>query len=427
MVGDGWELIKIRGIPLKIHPSWFAIVAITTVLFQERVATEPSLAEALAGIPSWITWGVGLGTSLLLFLSVLLHELGHALVALREGVKVRSITLFLMGGVARVDQECETAMGALRVAAAGPLVSLLLAFGLGAVFSLGQGVSPVLGFVVTQLAVLNLMLALFNLLPGLPLDGGLILKALVWRFTGSRDKGVQVATASGRALALTALFYGVFLLVFARNATGLWMMLLGWFGLNANRGQSQMLVLEKVLNDLKVSDAAGRRFRVLEANQSLRRLSQLRLQHEDDQRGADWVLICRAGRWLGWVDDRSLRDRPVQQWDSELLEDHLLPLEDLPSIHDVEPLWKAVQSLERAPQGRLLVFSPAGLPSGTIDRMDLAEAVLTRLGVRLPPPMLEAARKQNAYPLGLVMLPQLVESMQKRNQESSQKNDTSVA
>ena len=178
-------------------------------------------------------------------------------------------------------------------------------------------------------------------------------------------------------------------------------------------------MLEKVLTELKVSDAAGRRFRVLEADQSLRRLSRLRLQHEDDQRGADWVLICRAGRWLGWIDDRSLRDLPVQQWDSERLEDHVLPLADLPSLKDGEPLWRAVQELERAPQGRLLVFSPAGLPSGTIDRMDLSEAVLTRLGVRLPAPMLEAARKQNAYPLGLVMLPQLVESMQAKNRRES--------
>ena len=200
-MGEGWELIKIRGIPLRIHPSWFAIVAITTVLFQERVTTDtaPALVESLAQAPAWIPWLVALSTSLLLFVSVLLHELGHALVALREGVKVRSITLFLMGGVARVDQDCNTAMGSLRVAAAGPLVSLLLALGLWAAFPFGQGFSPVLGFVLVQLGVLNLMLALFNLLPGLPLDGGLILKAVIWRLTGSREKGVQVATASGRA------------------------------------------------------------------------------------------------------------------------------------------------------------------------------------------------------------------------------------
>ena len=173
-----------------------------------------------------------------------------------------------------------------------------------------------------------------------------------------------------------------------------------------------MLVLQKVLQDLKVSEAVGRRFRVLESDQSLRQLSSMRLRESDGGRGDDWVLICRSGRWIGWVDDQPLRDLPVQQWDRQRLEDHLRPLEDLPSIHDREPLWKAIEALEQSSQGRLLVFGPAGLPSGTIDRMDVGEAVLQKLGVRLPPPILEEARKQNGYPMGLAMLPQVVESMQ---------------
>ena len=187
MVGEGWELIKIRGIPLRIHPSWFAIVAITTVLFQERVTTDtaPALVESLAQAPAWIPWLVALSTSLLLFVSVLLHELGHALVALREGVKVRSITLFLMGGVLG-RPGLQHAMGRF-VAAAGPLVSLLLAPGLWAAFPFGQEFSPVLGL--SWFTFANLMLALFNLLPGLPLDGGLILKADL--LTGSREKGFR--------------------------------------------------------------------------------------------------------------------------------------------------------------------------------------------------------------------------------------------
>ena len=173
-----------------------------------------------------------------------------------------------------------------------------------------------------------------------------------------------------------------------------------------------MLVLQKVLRDLKVAQAASRRFRVLEADQSLRRLSQIRMQDTDGQRGGDWVLICRSGRWIGWVDDKPLRDLPVQQWDRRTLADDLRPLDELPSIQDQSPLWEAVQALENAPEARLLVLSPAGLPSGTIDRMDVGEAVLERLGVRLPPTILEEARKHNNYPLGLVMLPQVVESMQ---------------
>ena len=196
-MGDqGWTLLKFRGVPLRVQPSWLFALAIFTTLFQARYATEVTPA-----VPASISWGLGLATALLLFFSVLLHELGHALMAVREGVKVLSITLFHLGGIARVEKECSTAMGSLRIAAAGPLVSLLLALALlGSAESAGA-FSPLLMLLCTQLGLLNLMLGLFNLLPGLPLDGGLILKALVWKFSGSQQRGIQVASASGRALA----------------------------------------------------------------------------------------------------------------------------------------------------------------------------------------------------------------------------------
>ena len=406
-MGEGWTVLTFRGVPLRIQPSWLFSLAIFTVLFQGRYALELSSGEA-----SPISWLLALATALLLFASVLLHELGHAVMAVREGVKVLSITLFHLGGIARVERDCDTAMGSLRIAAAGPLVSLSLALGLLSVAASSAQISPVLPLLCTQIGLLNLMLGLFNLLPGLPLDGGLILKALVWRISGSQQRGVEVASASGRALATLMIILGGVLLFRGGGFNGLMLMLIGWFGLGANRSQSQMLKLQKVLQDLRVADAAGRRFRVLESDQTLRRLSQLRLQDDKDQRGADWVLICRAGRWLGWIDDRPLRDLPVQNWDQQQVGDHLQPLDSLPSIDDRSPLWKAVQALEKSETGRLLVLSPAGLPSGTIDRMDLGEAVFKRLGVRLPEPILEEARKRNSYPLGLVMLPQIVGSME---------------
>ena len=406
-MGDGWTVLTFRGVPLRIQPSWLFSLAIFTVLFQGRYAVQMSPEVSVP-----ISWALALATALLLFASVLLHELGHAVMAVREGVKVLSITLFHLGGIARVERDCDTAMGSLRIAAAGPLVSLLLALALLQAAGPSSQISPVLPVLCTQIGLLNLMLGLFNLLPGLPLDGGLILKALVWKFSGSQQRGVQVASASGRALSTLMILLGGLLLLQGGGFNGLMLMLIGWFGLGANRSQSQMLMLQKVLKELRVGEAAGRRFRVLESDQTLRRLSQLRLQSDEHQRGADWVLVCRSGRWLGWVDDRPLRDQPVQHWDAQRIGDHLQPLDSLPSIADKSPLWEAVLALEASEGGRLLVMSPAGLPSGTIDRMDLGEAVLKGLGVRLPEPILEEARKRNSYPLGLVMLPQIVGSMQ---------------
>ena len=403
MVGEGWQLFKIVGIPLRIQPTWLFAVAIFTTLFQPRYAATIE--------PVALSWGLALFTTLLLFTSVLLHELGHALMALREGVKVVSITLFHLGGIARVEKECPTAMGNLRIAAAGPLVSLTLALAmlLGAAALATQ--QPQLTLLLTQVGLLNLMLGLFNLLPGLPLDGGLILKALVWQVSGSKKRGVEVASASGRVLSTLMIVMGGVLLWQGAGINGLLLILIGWFGLGANRSETQMLFLQKILQDLKVEQAAGRAFRVLEADQPLRRMSQIRLQTSKTSGAADWVLVCRQGRWVGWIDDRPLRDLPVQQWDQQQVADHMKPLKELPSISCTAPLWQAVDALEASTEGRLLVLSAAGLPNGTVDRSDVGDAVLKRLGVSLPPSVLSAARQQNTYPMGLVMLPQVVASM----------------
>ena len=309
-VGEGWQLLTIRGIPLRIHPSWFVILLLATLAFQQQYAL--SLGSQLAPAALWV---VALVTALALFVSVLLHELGHSLVALRQGVKVKSITLFLLGGVASVERECSTARGALMVAAAGPAVSLVLGFGLLASTHAASHVAPVLGQMVERLGALNLILGLFNLLPGLPLDGGLIVKALVWQFSGSQRRGVEVANACGRFLSLFAVGMGTVLLLRGGGIAGAWLILLGWFGLGAARNQKQMLVVQQALKDLKVRDVAQRRFRVLEADTTLRELSRLRLgtappiaeagdgappPAEKEVNGpAEWLLVCDRGRWQG--------------------------------------------------------------------------------------------------------------------------------
>lgn len=404
-MGEGWQLLKIRGIPLRIHPSWFVILLLATAAFQQDYTA--SLASSLnAGE----LWALGLVTAVLLFLSVLLHELGHSLVALAHGVQVRSITLFLLGGVASVERECSTAIGALLVAAAGPAVSLVLGFGLMASSHAAAHLAPWLGEMVTRLGSLNLLLAFFNLLPGLPLDGGLIVKALVWQMSGSQRRGILVANNCGRFLSYLAVGLGAVLLLRGGGLSGAWLMLLGWFGLGAARNQSQMLVLQQALNDLRVRDAARRRFRVLEAGTSLRDLSRLRIADLNGTGSGDWLLVCDRGRWQGYINDDPLQQLPIQRWDSDRVGDHIQPLSDLPAIAESAPLWQAVQQLEECQGNRLLVLSPAGLPSGTLEKPELGEAVLARLGLKPPAPLLEAARRQNTYPLGLA-LPQVVRSM----------------
>ena len=406
-MGDGWQLMRIRGIPLRVHPSWFIILVLFTLVFQQDAALLPGAS----GSPG-LSWLLGLATALLLFVSVLLHELGHSLVALREGVKVLSITLFLLGGVARVERECSTPMGSFRVAAAGPAVSFLLAgFLLASQHAAGHA-NPLLGNLVERLGYLNLVLALFNLQPGLTLDGGLSLKALAWQFTGSQRRGIQVATATGRLLSLTAIMLGVYLFLRGGGFTALWLVMLGWFGMGASRSQTQTLALQQLLMRLTVGPASSKRFRVLEADQSLRSLSQMRLRGAESETDLmpDWVLVCRSGRWIGYVTDQPLKDLSVQYWDRQTVGEHMRPLAELPSLQESDPLWKAVLALEQSEHGRLLVTGAAGLPSGTLDRSDVGEAVLKGLSLKLPAPLLEASRRRNDYPFGLPLL-QAVTSM----------------
>ena len=406
-MGDGWQLMRICGIPLRIQPSWFIILAFLTLAFQQQAASLPEASSAPV-----LSWLLGLSTALLLFVSVLLHELGHSLAALREGIKVSNITLRLFGGVALMERECSTAMGSFRVAAAGPAVSFVLAGLLLAGQHAADHVNPLLGNLVGQLGVLNLVLAVFNLLPGLPLDGGLILKALVWQFTGSQRRGIQVATATGRLLSLTAIMLGVWWFLNRGGFPALWLVLLGWFGLGASRSQSQTLALQQLLLNLHVGPTASKRFRVLEADQTLRSLSQLRLRGTESESDLlpDWVLVCRSGRWIGYVTDQPLKDLAVQYWDQQTVGEHMRPLAELPALQESAPLWKAVLALEQSEQGRLLVTGAAGLPSGTLDRSDVGEAILNGLSLKLPPSLLEASRRRNDYPFGLPLL-QAVMSM----------------
>ena len=398
-MGKAWTIGAICGIPLRVHPSWLLIVGLATVLFQAqygRLLQDRQLAVTAPGL-----WLLGFLTVLLLFGSVLLHELGHSLVALRHGVKVRSITLFLFGGVATIEKECRSALAALQVAAAGPAVSFALALSFFLLADLSETVQPVAALVCQRLMILNLVLGIFNLMPGLPLDGGLILKALVWHFSGSRRRGIQVAAAAGLALAVMAIASGLWFVLVWRTSSGLWLALLGWFGLEAASAQLQVLRLQDQLLQLRVQQVQGRRYRILDAQSDLRTVSRQLAGETAEMGPQDWLLVYEGHRWLGRFQPRVLKTLPVQCWPRETVGQQLQPREEIPTIRDSAPLWQAALALEDAPEARLLVLSGAGLPSGTIDRVDLVKAVCKGLGIRLPEAFLNQVQRLGLYPPGL--------------------------
>ena len=409
-----WEVMKIKGIPLRIHPSWFLVFLYFTLSARDQFET---LLDGQASM--WNGWLIGAFTSVLLFLSVLLHELAHSFVAMGEGLKVRDITLFFLGGMANLENECQTSKGSLKIAISGPIVSLLLAF-LMILLSNNLSVSNIIfSNLFKQVGSLNLLIGVFNLLPIIPLDGGVILKSLIWYFTGSKRKGIKVAIASARLISFLSIFIGIFSLLNGRFYVSICLFVIGLFIFTSSKSQSQIIKIQKILSELYVNQVCGRSYRVLEDDSPVRVLSKFNSLNKDNFSKEEWILLFREGRWVGYVKEKILKNISVQNWDKKFLYEFSLPIDDLPSISEKESLWKAIIKLEKTKEARLLVLSVAGLPIGTLDRVDLGKAVLENIGLNLPDQLIKVARKENIYPIGL-NLPSIAKSMISSDLEEDQ-------
>ena len=242
------SLGKVLGIPIQLHVSWFLIaILITWTLASGYFPQE---------YPGWQAatyWLVGAVTAALFFASVLIHELAHSVLALREKVPVKSITLFIFGGVAQIGSEPPTAGAEFRIAIAGPVSSLGLAAifgGLGAAL----GDSAVLAAPLAYLGRINLMLAVFNMIPGFPLDGGRVLRAALWALGGNFQNATKWASRAGRAVAYGFILVGVGQVLLGGGLlNGLWIVFIGWFLNNAAESSYQQVVLRDIAERLPVS------------------------------------------------------------------------------------------------------------------------------------------------------------------------------
>lgn len=261
-----WHIGKIRGIAIGFHWSMTLVfvlltISLATAFFPE---THPDLGDTAY-------WIMAIFAAIFFFGSILLHELGHAFVAQRNGMPVNSITLFIFGGIAQIGGRAPSAPIEFRIAAAGPAVSIALAGILGLIAWIAQDVAYIaapLGW----LASLNLILALFNLLPGFPLDGGRILRALIWQFTGSEQRAINVAVVSGQLLAFGLMGLGAYMIFTGPVSSGLWMILIGWFLQNAAMSEATGSRVELALRGGTVAQAMGPREPVVSSRMKLRQL-----------------------------------------------------------------------------------------------------------------------------------------------------------
>lgn len=260
------KLGRILGIPVGLHVSWFLVFGLVT--WSLAVGYFP---REYPDLPRAAYWGLGALTSILFFGSVLVHELSHSVVAIRNRIPVQGITLFIFGGVAQIGREPQDAGTEFRVAIAGPLASFAMAGVFAVLWWLDRAI-PYLAAPSIWLMRINLMLGLFNLIPGFPLDGGRVLRAIVWYFTGSFYRASQIAAFTGQLVAFGFIGLGVLIMVSGNWINGLWLAFIGWFLQNAAAASYAQTSLQKALRGVTVEQVMARDCPLVPATLSLRDL-----------------------------------------------------------------------------------------------------------------------------------------------------------
>ena len=245
---DHIRIARVIGIPIHLHFSWLIIFGL--IVWTLSTGYFPAQYPDL---PASSYWAKGLVASLLFFVSILVHELGHAVVALRHGLRTRSITLFIFGGVAQLEKDPKDGGAEFRMAAAGPVVSLTLA-GLFHASAILPFVGPSAAAVAKYLALINLMLALFNLVPAFPMDGGRMLRGALWGSMG-KARATRIASGAGTFFAFLLILAGVSRLLGGDSLSGVWYILIGWFIKDASAASYQQVRLDDALRGLTVRDA----------------------------------------------------------------------------------------------------------------------------------------------------------------------------
>jgi Zn-dependent protease/predicted transcriptional regulator len=361
MFGSSWRVGRVAGIEVRVDTSWAVIALLITYSMYRRIDfLYPELSGAGAV-------GLAVLSAVLFFGSVLVHELAHALVAQARGIRVQDITLFLFGGATRARVESRGPGDEFLIALVGPLTSGILAGLFGIIAGLGGDVlSRPLAGTLGYLAWVNLVLAVFNLVPGFPLDGGRLLRSAIWKATGSLSRATRIASVSGQAVGWLLVAGGVAFLLAGDLAGGIWFAFIGWFLVQAARSSYQELQLRNLLRGVEAEDVM--------AGSLLRIPPDLTLQQAVDgyfmRYDHSAFPVDEHGRTIGLLTLRGVRRVPSQEWSTRRVREHMVPLDDQVLVAPHARMDDVLGKLEDGEANRVLVVQD-GEVVGIITPSDL--------------------------------------------------------
>jgi Zn-dependent protease/CBS domain-containing protein len=369
--GSGIRIGRILGIPIYLHPSWFIIFALITVSLATQFANQhPRWSQAQH-------WSLGVLTSLLFFGSVLFHELSHSVVALHYRIPVASITLFVFGGVARISREPSRARQEFNIAVAGPVSSYMLAAGfwlLGRAFPSSEMLTALAGW----LAWINAWLATFNLAPGFPLDGGRILRAVVWGRTGDYTRATRAASRGGQLLAYFMIVAGIWQSLTSNFVGGLWLAFIGWFLLTAAQESYAQVAIRGALEGLRAADIMSQELPAMGRATSLEDYF-----HEMLRTGRRCHLVMEDGELQGLMTVHALNRVPREDWAVTSVQAAMVPRAQIRLAAPEEPVLALLERMQSEDINQMPVVADSGSPGagrvvGIVTRDSILRVIRTR-------------------------------------------------
>ena len=358
---------KIKGISVGLDYSWFLVfIMVTWILAGSYFPSQ------FKGWSSFEYWFAGAVTSVLFFLSVLLHEISHSIVAEKYNIKVNQITLFIFGGIAEIKEEPKSSAQEFWISIAGPLMSLTIAV----VSYLISRISPEnsqLYAIFNYLFEINLILTLFNLVPGFPLDGGRVFRAIVWSVTKDFQRATTIAAMVGRFFGFIFILIGFFLMMKGAVIDGIWIAFIGWFLESAALAQLQKQVLYKLLSGKTVEDAMSKAFALLPANTTIQEF----IDNEILLRNRRFFIVEEGGTHIGFVTIHAIKSVPKHQWETTTVKEIMTPMNEVKKTTPSEPLLDALKQMDKDGVNQLPVFDENDRIIGIISRENILSLLNT--------------------------------------------------
>jgi Zn-dependent protease/CBS domain-containing protein len=371
------KLGRILGVEIGLHYSWIIIAILIAVSLGAHFRlTNPDWSSPTV-------WASAILTAILFFVGLIIHELSHAAVAKSRGLPVGSITLFALGGVAQINKEPADASTEFWMAIAGPIASIGLGMGclLGA-WALGWQLlttpgTPFLAILV-WLGYINITLAVFNMIPGYPLDGGRVLRAIVWWITGNRDKATRMAAQVGRVVAMLFIAWGILRFFGGAGFGGLWIALIGWFLLEAAGASYAQVKMTEVLRGVRVSDLMARDCAAIDSRSNLQTFVDEYLMRAEQR----CFVVTEDGEIIGIITPSEVKEIPRSNWPYTMVRDVMRPLDQLRTISPDTPVAEALEAMGRDHVAQLPVASNGRL-EGFITQAKVLGFLKTRAELRM--------------------------------------------